>query len=120
MYLQGQGVERDFEEAFFWAHKSAESGSAEGQNTLGVIYLQGWGVESDVYTAASLIRAAAEGGNAAAQHNLGKLCENGSGLSRYRSAPLKWFSLADEQGQPEGAGPGTGLEGTRVRPETHH
>src|SRR3546814_20173327 len=80
MYLQGQGVERDFEEAFFWAHKSAESGSAEGQNTLGVIYLQGWGVESDVYTAASLIRAAAEGGNAAAHNNMGTLCETGIGL----------------------------------------
>src|SRR3546814_4215713 len=84
----------------FWAHKSAESGSAEGQNTLGVIYLQGCGVEIDVYTAASLIRAAAEGGNASAQNNMGKLCENGIGLSRDRSEALKWYRFAAEQGHP--------------------
>ncbi len=44
MYYWGQGVERDYKEAFNWYRKSAEQGNAKAQHMLAEMYYEGQGV----------------------------------------------------------------------------
>ena len=45
MYVDGQGVPQDYEQAFKWYTKAAEQGYAQAQNNLGVCYQGGKGVD---------------------------------------------------------------------------
>ena len=48
MYLSGQSVTQDYEQAVDWFRKSAAQGNANAQSNLGVMYQNGWGVEKDL------------------------------------------------------------------------
>lgn len=48
MYRYGQGVERDFAEAFKWWGSAAESGNVDAQFALGDIYSGGYDVPQDL------------------------------------------------------------------------
>ena len=47
MYYLGQGVPRDYKEAFKWYRKAAEQGNFDAQIQLGVMYSNGEGVSRD-------------------------------------------------------------------------
>ena len=47
MYLRGDGVSQDFQEAVRWFRRSAEQGNAAGQYSLGRMYRAGDGVPQD-------------------------------------------------------------------------
>ena len=51
LYYHGEGVSKDFNEAFKWFGKAAEQGDAEGQFRLGAMYANGEGVAKDYVTA---------------------------------------------------------------------
>lgn len=47
MYYNGQGVSRDFPQAFVWYRRAAAQGSALAQNNLALMYANGNGVKRD-------------------------------------------------------------------------
>ena len=47
MYLQGQGVRQNYQEAEGWFRKAADQGDPHGQHLLGMMYRDGLGREQD-------------------------------------------------------------------------
>src|ERR1039458_6385256 len=64
MYLGGQGVPQDYEEALRWYLLAAEQGAADAQLLVGIMYHDGQGAPQDNKEAARWYRLAAEQGNA--------------------------------------------------------
>lgn len=63
MYANGQGVERDYNEAAAWYRKAADQGYAKAQYNLGRMYISGQGVPYDYLQAVKWFnRAAAQDG----------------------------------------------------------
>ena len=60
MYLNGQGVEQDYEEAGKWFRKSAEHGVPQAQYKLGHLYNEGQGLPRDLEYAYAWYRVGAE------------------------------------------------------------
>ena len=70
MYYNGEGVEKDEQEAVYWSTKAAEQGNAEAQYYLVYMYYNGEGEEVDEQEAAYWSTKAAEQGNTDAQYYL--------------------------------------------------
>lgn len=70
MYIEGCGVEQNYEQAAYWYRKAAEQGNADGQCGLGLMYNEGCGVKQNYEQAVYWYRKAAEQGNADAQESL--------------------------------------------------
>jgi len=70
LYLNGQGVEKDFSKAIFNFRLSAAQNSPWAQTALGSIYENGWGVPSNYDEAARWYLKAAAQGNETAKKNL--------------------------------------------------
>lgn len=47
MFLQGQGVRQNYQEAEGWFRKAADQGDPQGQHLLGMMYRDGLGREQD-------------------------------------------------------------------------
>ena len=75
MYFHGEGVEKNYNEAFKWFRKSAEQGNAIGQYNLGRMYNNGEGVKQDKKEAIKWFRKSAEQGNEKAKEALKKIGE---------------------------------------------
>ena len=58
-YVRGEGVERDYEEAFDWLEVAAKNKHPYAQFRLGMAYLIGLGVKKDMFEAAIWFSAAA-------------------------------------------------------------
>jgi len=58
-YLEGLGVEKDPEKAFYWSRRAAEHGDRDGQYNLGCFYEEGTGTVRDMKQAARWYREAA-------------------------------------------------------------
>ncbi len=72
MYLKGQEVEADPEQAFYWMETAAENGSAEAEYYLSLFYEDGLGVnEPDLAVAMKWLRQAAEHDYPYAYYELG-------------------------------------------------
>ena len=68
MYVEGQGVDREYIEAVRWYSMAAAQGNASAQFKLGAMYFQGAGVQEDRLEALRLIRMSAESGYSEAQN----------------------------------------------------
>ena len=79
-YFEGNGVEKDYVEAYKWFRKAAEQGNADAQSMVGYCYFCGIGVEKNLVEAYKWFRKAAEQGHAVAQHNLGFYYEEGKAV----------------------------------------
>ena len=93
-YYVGQGVPRNYSQAFYWYSKAAEQGNALAQSNLGVMYHNGQGVPQDDAKAVAWSRKAAEQGDTDAQNNLGASYYHGQGLSQDYSQAYFWLALA--------------------------
>jgi hypothetical protein len=71
MYDTGDGVQKDYAEAFKWYLKAAESGHALSQHMVGEMYRLGQGVTHSDAEAAKWFRKGAENGESSAQVNMG-------------------------------------------------
>ena len=121
MYENGQGVPRDYKEAFKWLLKSAEQknlkaqrlirasyhklhqevaeqGDSYAQRFLGARYYLGLGVTQDYAEAAKWYKKAAEQGDSVSQIILGAMYEKGKGISKDFVEAYKWFSISGETG----------------------
>lgn len=86
-YLDGKGVERDFDKAFEWFQKAADSGDAYAKLKLAECYKRGAGCERD-YAAAMALYQQVAGGNSnrryscvdVAEYELGNMYLKGLGV----------------------------------------
>ena len=60
MYLRGEGITQDYQEAAKWHHLAAEQGNKYSQHTLGSSYFYGVGVTQNYKEAAKWYRIADE------------------------------------------------------------
>ena len=58
-YLEGLGVEKNPEQAFYWSRRAAEHGDRDGQFNLGCFYEEGTGTAPDMELAVRWYRKAA-------------------------------------------------------------
>jgi TPR repeat protein len=92
MYMRGQGVLLDPDQAIKWLKLSAAQGNADAQFLLGSIYLL---PQKDVPEGLKWMRLSAEQGNQDAQYLLGKAYIQGlQGLPRDPIQAEMWLSLA--------------------------
>jgi TPR repeat protein len=104
LYLKGEDVLKDHEEAFKWYLKAAEQGNAIAQFNIGFYYYKSDLVDNtEVFLrnrveAVKWFRKAAEQGNADAQCYLGDCYSNGFGVVNDQVEAVKWFRKAFEQG----------------------
>lgn len=98
MYATGQGVAKNYHEAFFWFLKAAKRGDSESQFHVGGMYENGLGVHQNYSQAIKWYRKTAEQGLAVAQLTLGGLYGIGLGAPQSYSQAYAWFSLAANQG----------------------
>jgi len=100
LYIQGEQVTNDFNEAAKWLSKAAAQANAEGQFGLGELHEAGRGVPRDQAEAVKLYRRAAEQGHSRAEYTLGFLYEAGrGGLPMDQKEATKWFLRAAEHGE---------------------
>jgi len=69
MYYQGNGLKKDYTQAFLWYRRAAQQGNVDAQYKLGNIYLMGEGIDQDDQQASLWYEKAARQGHEAAQHN---------------------------------------------------
>ncbi|HEY0276100.1 MAG TPA: tetratricopeptide repeat protein [Paenirhodobacter sp.] len=67
----GDGVDKDYAKALFWARKAADQGSTRARVTLGVMYRDGLGVAPDAPKALADFQAASDAGDRKAPRYLG-------------------------------------------------
>lgn len=100
MYLHGDGVEDNVEEAALWHRKAAEHGYAESQFELGHSHAFGIGVPEDGKEVEKWWRLAAEQGHAMALINLATTYEHGQdGVPQNYEEAAKWYRIAADQGE---------------------
>lgn len=103
LYLLGQGVPENNQEAAKWYRLAAMQGDANGQYGLGLLYFYGSGVEQDFQEAAKWIRLAAVQGNDKAQATLSVMYIFGSsGVTKDYVRAYMWASLAADKGNRNG------------------
>jgi len=97
-YYCGDGVAKDYAEAFKWFSKSADQNNLDAQSSLGDCYHYGRGVAKDEAEAVKWYRKSAEQGYSEAQWDLGFCYETGEGVQKDEVEACKWYSLAAAQG----------------------
>ena len=91
--LNGDGVKRNFEEAFKLNFKAAEYDYHDAVLAMGWFYLNGVGVPVDIEKAKSWYKKSAKQGDSKAMFSLGNI----SYLQRNGSDALRWFKRAVKQ-----------------------
>lgn len=97
-YSEGDGIEKNYDKALYWAELSALQNCPEGMNLLGICYEHGIGIEKDEVEAFKWFRKAAEQGLAAAQCYLGFCYEFGIGIKKDYVKAVEWYSISAKQG----------------------
>lgn len=98
LYLMGNGVERNPEEAFRWFMLAARQGNYLAQHSVALCYYEGLGVPKDLRLAAQYYMLAAEHGYEDSQLNLAVMYARGDGVTRDPVQSYFWFDLAFENG----------------------
>ena len=95
MYYQGNGVPRNYEKAFEWFEKAAESEkNALAEYNLGGMYAEGKGVEKDYEAAWACYCSAAEKRLAGAQYNLGLMHDKDYDVPQNIIATYAWLNAS--------------------------
>lgn len=98
LYLQGEGVEKNYAQARSWLEIAAKKGFAIAQNQLAALYFHELGVKRDYAIIAKWDTLAAEQGIAISQQNLGFLYSNGLGVDKNLTTAATWYEKAAAQG----------------------
>ena len=101
MYVTGNGVALNWNEAAKWYRKAAEQGHAHAQYSLGLRYYYGVFVSADSSEAIKWFLKAAEQGDASAQDKLGSMYSRGDGVPKNSAKAVEWYRKAAEHGYAE-------------------
>ena len=97
-YLEGDGVNKDPDKAFYWLSKAAEQNNLKALNTIGMCYENGIGVDPDPFQAFSFYKKAALGGMPNAFVNVAQCYFNGVGTAEDPLKARAWFEKGAEFG----------------------
>ena len=100
LYLQGNGVLQDVDQAVTWLSKAGEKGHIRAQMTLAGLFLDPNSPKRDNEAGIGWYRKAAEAGDASAQTILGQYYRQGFVLSQDFATAAAWFRLAARQFEP--------------------
>jgi len=103
MYMRGQNVPKDGDEAFRLYREAAEQGLAVAQRQLGNQYIAGRGRPEEDPNAEGWMRDAAENGPAQSQYRLAAAYLQGTAIERNTEQALIWFQRAAEKWARGGA-----------------
>ena len=81
-YLNGDGVEQNFEKSLYWWKKLAELDDPTGQYNVGLYYAKGCGVERNFEKAAEWMRKSAENGDEDAEKLIDLFAKAGENLRK--------------------------------------
>jgi hypothetical protein len=98
MYLVGDGVDEDVDEAATWLRRAADQGDASAQFNLADLYWEGIRVSGNVEEAFRLFRRLAEQGHAFAQFNVATLYQQGLDVEQDLQEAARWYREAATQG----------------------
>ena len=99
LYMDGNVVELDKEEAARWFRKAAELGNAAAQCRLATCYLNGDGLDKDVEEAAKwMLKSAEQGTLSDSQWAMGRFYQEGKGVEKDMRMALMWFERAAKKG----------------------
>jgi TPR repeat protein len=99
VYLNGEGVVRDFAQAIHWLEKAAHQGDAVGQHALGKMCSFGIGMAIDRKRGFELFLRAADRGLDEAQYDVGMAYAEGKVVPLDIARATHWFCLGAAQGQ---------------------
>lgn len=97
MYLSGNGLIKDEEQAFHWTEKAASQGYTEAQFTLGSMYLNGIGGTQDDKKALDWYQKSANQGFAEAQNSLGWMYAEARGVLQDNKQAIYWYQKSAGQ-----------------------
>ncbi|PKY18744.1 HCP-like protein [Rhizophagus irregularis] len=97
-YQYGQGVTKDYKEAFEWYSISANNECAEGQNKLGECHYHGIGTTQDYLRAYKWYSKSANNGYALGKSNLGECYHYGKGVKKNYYKAFELYSKAADEG----------------------
>lgn len=103
LYMNGDGVETDYQEAMKWMLASVGAGDRKAPRYVGMIYEKGLGVTVDYRKAANYYQMGAERGDITSQYYLGKMYEYGQGVQTDYGKALEWYQKAAERGDKTAA-----------------
>ena len=98
MYLNGDGVAQDYDEALRYLTRSANAGNAVAQNNLAYMYAVGKGVEQNHQKAVEWGMKSAMQGNAQAQLSVAGAYKRGEGVEQDYEKAFEWMEKAAMQG----------------------
>jgi TPR repeat protein len=98
LYMNGQGLVKDYGKAREWFQKAADAGNALAMNNVGALYEKGQGVAQDYGKAREQYQKAADADNPLAMNNLGALYVNGQGVAQDYGKAREWFQKAADAG----------------------
>jgi TPR repeat protein len=81
-YLNGEGVEQDYEKAMEVFLSAQKSGNRKAARYIGMMYEQGLGVQQDYEAAASWYAQGVDNGDLTSSYYLGMLYKEGKGVNR--------------------------------------
>lgn len=98
LYLNGQGVAQDYQQAAKWFTDAAINHYAPAQFNLAILYKLGQGVEQSHAESIKWMQKAANQNYAEAQKNLGNMFYQGLGVTQDYPMAYMWWSLAENNG----------------------
>jgi uncharacterized protein len=98
MYLRGDAIPQDYNEALKWLEVAARKGHSGAQLNLGLLYKTGRGTLQDYAAAAKWFELAAQQGNPQAQYQAGTLYKTGQGVKHDLRQAYIWYNIAASRG----------------------
>ena len=104
MYLQGEGVNANYEEAWKYFARAANKGNVDGLIGIGSLYREGKGVAEDYALAEEWFMKAVNRGSVPGMLAIGALYqEGGTNMGANYKRAAEWYKKAAYEGSKEGA-----------------
>lgn len=101
MFLEGEGMKANPEDAAYWFRKAAQNGHAPSQFAIGECFMNGIGVQQDSRMAAEWFWRAAEQGHPKASLYLARMYRDGIGMKKDIEKARKYYRRAAAAGIAE-------------------
>ncbi|GBC47032.2 kinase-like domain-containing protein [Rhizophagus irregularis DAOM 181602=DAOM 197198] len=100
-YKNGEGTEKNLENAFHWYQKAAENGYTDAMFNLAICYKNGEGTEKNLEKAFNWYQKAAENGEETAMNSLAVCYKKGEGTEKNLEKAFHWYQKAAENGHTD-------------------
>lgn len=103
LYLNGNGVDRDYSAARVWFELASQAGIAESLREVGILYETGKGAPRDYHKAMFYYQKGVEAGEASSYSNLGSMYLKGLGIAKNQRRACELYAGGASMGNPDAA-----------------